>query len=116
MIKKNPETLNEIKAVRNVLSIAKYYNVSQEFIDEAYDFIIASSNHSIRCGTSSISFYDGAQMVKTFAVDRPQMSIDGLTVTAILLTVIPHYVPMSSGGGGGGWSSGGGSSNNNNNH
>ena len=95
MIKTNPETLNEIKAVKNVLTIAKYYNVSQEFLDEAYDYIMANKEHKIQGQITQIKFMNGNTTEKIFSVDRPSMSIDGLILTATFLSIIPHYTPSS---------------------
>ncbi|MBP5678917.1 MAG: hypothetical protein J6X28_03720 [Bacilli bacterium] len=124
MINRNPETLSELRLVRNVLAISKYYTVSQEFIDEAYDFLKAGSSRHIAGYTSTISFYEGSKVVKSFQVDRPISSIDGIYVSATTLRITPHYTPSSYSGFGGGSSFGsssgsswsGSSSNNNNNN
>ena len=120
MINRNPETLNEIRIVRNVLSLSNYYNVSQEFLDKAYDFLKESKDHEIRSDVTGIHFYKGSAVIQSFRATLTSATIDGLILSATALTIIPHYVPhsysSSSSSSSSGGSSGGGSSNNNNNN
>ena len=113
MIKKNPETYAEVMALKNVLEITKYYNVSQEFLDAAYDFLMADKTNRISISKGSISFYNASgNNIKSYTADNTSL-IDGLVLTALTLTIIPHYTSSSGSGGGGGFSS---NNNNNNNH
>lgn len=113
MIKKNPETYNELVLVKNVLKIQEYYNVSQDFIDAAYDFLNENKNASIQCNSDSILFLDeNKNTVKSYKTYLVEHSIDGLVVYSSYYNVISHYEPGTSSGG----SHGGGSSNNNNNN
>ena len=61
MIKK-PETYNELKVVKNVLAITKYYNVSKEFLDEAYDFVMKDKKNYIQCMKTKIVFHYALNM------------------------------------------------------
>lgn len=112
MMKKNPETYNELKLVNNLLRLSSYYAVSQEFLDEAYDFLMKDKNNKIQAGKTLIRFVEGSNIVKEFSAQLKTLTIDGLVLTASILTIIPHYEPSSYSSGG----SGGGSSNNNNNN
>lgn len=113
MIKTNPETLNEMRALRNIMTINKYYSVSEEFLNQAYDFIIEKKTNIIRCNTTEITFNQGLKTIKTFKCKPPIQGIDGLIVKQTSITIIPHYEPSHYTGGG---SYSGGSSNNNNNN
>ena len=108
MLNRNPQTYHEIVSVKNVLELAKYYEVSEEFLDEAYDFISASKENTIVADINYIFFKKNNIITKQFTANLKTSSIDGLTITSTLLTVIPHYTPSS------GSYSGGSSSNNNN--
>ena len=102
MIKKNPETYNEIKAVSNVLRISNYYNVSQSFIDDAYDFIMLDPNNKIDCLNTSIQFIDAkGNQVKKYSVDK-STSVDAMVVTQNTISITPTYRPYHSYGGYGG--------------
>ncbi len=58
MLKTNPETYRELKAMKNATEIAKYYNVSTNFVDDAYDFLIADPGNEIRIDDDIITFRD----------------------------------------------------------
>ena len=53
---KNPETYKELIQVNNILKITEYYNVSQDFIEEAYNFILSDSSNLIECSIDKIFF------------------------------------------------------------
>ncbi len=114
MIKK-PETVNEIKALKHVLNITNYYQVSNTFLEEAYNFITKDTNNKINFGKSTIQFFNGSNVVEKFAVKciKPNV-VDGLVISTLVFTLLPHYNPSYSSGGGS--SFGGGSSNNNHNN
>lgn len=117
MLKKNPETYNEIKTVSNILKITEHYHVSEEFLDEAYDFIVENDKNSIKCLKTIIHFVgaDGTN-VKTFTVDNVFGGIDGMVITKSSLTIVPHYTPYTYSSGSGGSSSNNNNNNNNNNN
>ena len=109
MLNRNPETLNEIRTVRNILAITRYYDVSQSFLDEAYDFIVANPGNTIKISNNLISFTDvNNSLVKTFNIQNEkglaerilnsltEPKIDGLVLTAKMLKIIPHYTSYSS--------------------
>lgn len=116
MIKKNPETYNELRTVHNLMQLNSYYKVSQEFLDEAYDFIMLNPNNTINCGKTDIRFVKtNGETTKTFETNHTSTVIDGLIVSSTSLTIIPHY-NLHSYSGGGGSSSNNNNNNNNNNH
>ena len=117
MIKKNPETYREMKALNNILQISKYYNTSDEVLNEAYDFIMKSPDNSISCSKNRIKFVESSNsnIIKEYITD-PVTAIDGLNITSTLLTIIPHYNPSSYSYGGGSSSNNNNNNNNNNNH
>ena len=114
MLKKNPETYNEIVHYKKMMDLVKYYQLSEEVLNEISDFILADSNNSVVCRGSRMDLKSGTTVHKTFNVVSIDGSIDGLTLSLASLVVIPHYVRTSGRGSSGGYS-GGGSSNNNNN-
>lgn len=117
MIKKNPETYSEIKAVNNILRISNYYKVSQSFIDDAYDFIMLDPNNKIDCLNTSIYFVDAkGNKVKSYSVDK-SYEVAAMEVSQNKIKITPAYTYHNYGSSGGGYSSySGGSSNNNNNN
>ena len=112
MLNRNPETYNEIVHLKKMLDLAKYYQISAEVMDEISDFILASPKNTVVCDKTRIVLKANGVEQKTFAAAKISSAIDGLTLSAASLVVIPHYTPSSGGGG----YSGGGSSNNNNNN
>lgn len=118
MLNKKPETYNELILSRNILAISHYYQVSQEFIDEAYDFIVANPTGSIVCGEDRITFKnEQASIIKVFAATSLRKNeIDALIVKKDNLNIVPHYTSSSSSGSGGSSSNNNNNNNNNNNH
>lgn len=117
MLKRNPETYNELILSRNILSISRHYQVSQEFIDEAYDFLITNQNGAIVGGRDKIIFKDDKGAIqKIFSANllNPQL-VDSLTITKSGINIVSHY-SSSSGSSSGGSSSNNNNNNNNNNH
>ncbi|MBR6820621.1 MAG: hypothetical protein IKM55_00155 [Bacilli bacterium] len=112
MLNRNPETYNEIVHLKKMLDLAKYYQLSAEVMDEVSDFILADPKNTVVCDASRMVLKSNGTEQKTFAVAKMSSAIDGLTLSAASLVVVPHYTPSSGGGG----YSGGGSSNNNNNN
>ena len=111
MLNRNPETYNEIVHLKKMLDLAKYYALSAEVMDEVSDFILANPKNSVVCDSSNMVLKSNGAEYKTFAVAKTSSAIDGLTLTAKSLVIVPHYTPSSGGG-----YSGGSSSNNNNNN
>lgn len=115
---KNPETYKELIQVNNILKITEYYNVSQDFIEEAYNFILSDSSNLIECSIDKIFFKDKSyDIVKTFDVTmKVAYKIDGLIIYDQYIEIINRYVSSGGSSGYGGMSYGGSSSNNNNNN
>ena len=112
MLNRNPETYNEIVHLKKMLDLAKYYSLSKEVMDEISDFILADPKNMVICDESTMSLKNATGVVeKSYTVAKMSSSIDGLTLSAAALSIVPHYTPSSGGG-----YSGGSSSNNNNNN
>ena len=116
MLKRNPETYNEVVHLRKMLELAKYYQVSSEVLDEISDFVLESPKNIVICDTNSIVLKSGENIYKTFQANKISNIIDGLKLSAVSLIVIPHYTPSSGGGYSGGSSSNNNNNNNNNNN
>lgn len=99
MIKKKPETYNEIILVRNILEFTKYYEVSQTFIDDAYDFLIADKKNIISCNDDTITFLDGMGTVvkEYYAIQTIVNRLGSLTLTPTSINVVtrPDYSPSN---------------------
>ena len=69
MLNRNPETYNEIKTVNNILQISNYYTVSQNFLDNAYDFLMQDPKNKINCLKTLIHFQDASgKNVKSYTI------------------------------------------------
>ena len=118
MLKKNPETYNEIVHYKKMMDLVKYYQLSEEVLNEISDFILADSKNSVECSETRMYLKQGNNVYKTFNITLLDKTIDGLILSLSSLVIIPHYSYSSSrsGSSSSSSSSGGGSSNNNNNN
>ena len=95
MIKKNPETYNEIVLVKNILELTKYYNVSQTFIDDAYDFLITDKKNVISCNDETITFRDdmGTAVKEYYASQTIENRLGTITLTSTSINIVnrPGY-------------------------
>ena len=116
MLKKNPETYNEIVHYKKMMDLVKYYQLSEEVLNEISDFILADSKNSVECSETRMYLKQGNNVYKTFNITLLDKTIDGLILSLSSLVIIPHYSYSSSrsGSSSSSSSSGGGSSNNNN--
>ena len=111
MLNKNPETYNEIVHLKKMLVLAENYALSNEVINEVSDFILSNPKNTVVCDSTNMILKSNGAEYKKFEVIKMSKDIDGLTLSAKSLVIIPHYTPSSGGG-----YSGGSSSNNNNNN
>ena len=121
MLRVKPETYNEIVRAKQCYDLTSYYKLSEEQLQEIYDFLGESKSNSILGYASQLSFRTFKGVVKTMTVTRKNFSFSSITVTSTALSVVALMTYSRSYGGGSSSrsrsssSSGGWSSNNNNN-
>ena len=108
---KEPETYNELVRVKQCMDLASHYSVSEDTIDEIYNFMSLNPANYLTATASVISLISATgNIFKSIPTYLKDSSIDGLKLTNSGFTLYPHYTPSS------GSYSGGSSSNNNNNN
>ena len=77
MLKKNPETYNEIVHYKKMMDLVKYYQLSEEVLNEISDFILADSKNSVECSETRMYLQHGNNVYKTFIITILDKTIDG---------------------------------------
>ena len=109
---KEPETYNELVRVKQCMDLATHYSLSEETLNEVYDFLTLNAANYLIANKSVLAFMNGNGVLsKSIPAALKDYSIDGLKLTNTGMTLFPHYTPSS-----GGYSGGSSSNNNNNNN
>ena len=107
---KEPETYEELIRQKRVYELVKYYYLTQEELEQIYDYLVANPDAVIEGNKDYITLAPTVGSIATAAIAASVINaktIDGMKLTNGFLQIFYHY--ESSGGGGGG------SSSNNNN-
>ena len=109
---KEPETYEELIRKKRCIDLTKYYELSENELDQIYDFLTTNKNGTVRCGNGNIALVVGNNIEEATVIVARCIStaIDGIVMSNSLFNVIPHYTSSSD------YSSSGGSSSNNNNN
>ena len=128
---KAPETYNELIRQKSVLELKKYYPLSEEIINEIYNFLSENIENTIQGTKKSILLKNSTGIVKTINIIPSNSWFSSIEITNNLIKVVPLNMNVkgmntygsrgsSFGGSGSSHSSFGGSSgfssNNNNNN
>ena len=110
---KEPETYEELIRRKRCINLTKYYELTQDDLNEIYNFLETHKDGYTKCGSNTILFMINGnstpiKVINTKCIDA---TIDGIVMSDSIFNIIPHYVPTSYSG-----YSGGSSSNNNNNN
>lgn len=109
-MKKEPETYEELIRQKRCVDLIKSYDLSEDELEQIYDFLTNNPNGQVSGGKDSLSLKIGTDVKAVIVAKCIDSSIDGLVMSNDYFRVIPHYTPSSS------YKSSGGSSSNNNNN
>ena len=110
-MKNEPETYEELIRKKRCIDLTKYYELSEEELEQIYNFLKDNKNGEVRCAQNISLVSENNPTNATIIMSKCMTSsIDGIIMSNQKFTVIPHYTPSSS------YSSSGGSSSNNNNN
>ncbi|MBP3460980.1 MAG: hypothetical protein J6K21_01025, partial [Bacilli bacterium] len=112
MINRQAKTYNEIIRKKRCYELTKYFYITDEEINEIYDFLSESKENEIRTSNKYINFVKGSNVIKTKEANARINSFDAIVLSSTLFRITPHYTSSSSSGG----FSGSSSNNNNNNN
>ena len=111
MISNKPLTYSDIIRKKYCYTLANNFYMTQEILDEIYDFLSSDSSNYVSTTSTIITLYNKDNSIyKTIPANAKNTLFDSIKIDNKNIVIIPHYNPSSSG------SSGGGSSNNNNNN
>ncbi len=113
---KEPETYEELIRKKRCIDLVKYYELSEEDLDEIYNFLETYPDGSVNCG-EKISLLKKGETTPFKIVDTKKTApyIDGILMGNTYFNIINHYEPSSYSGYSGGSSSNNNNNNNNNN-
>ena len=114
----DPQTYEELIRMKRCVELTKYYELTEEELEEIYRFLEQNPEASVKGGRQNLALIRGqdtrnAQVIIANCIDS---SIDGILMSQTVFKVIPHYVPSSGSAGSGGSSSNNNNNNNNNNN
>ena len=114
----DPQTYEELIRMKRCVELTKYYELTEEELEEIYRFLEQNPEASVKGGRQNLALIRGqdtrnAQVIIANCIDS---SIDGILMSQTVFKVIPHYVPSSGSAGSGGSSSNTNNNNNNNNN
>ena len=113
-----PQTYEELIRMKRCVELTKYYELTEEELEEIYRFLEQNPEASVKGGRQNLALIRGqdtqnAQVIMANCIDS---SIDGILMSQTVFKVIPHYVPSSGSAGSSGSSSNNNHNNNNNNN
>ena len=114
---KEPETDEELIRKKMCIDLTKYYELSQNDLEQIYDFLEKNPKGTVKCA-ENISLINGNDTANAITIITKciNSTIDGIIMTNTLFNIIPHYTPTSYSGYSGGSSSNNNNNNNNNNN
>lgn len=115
---KEAETYDELIRKKRCIDLTKYYDLSQEDLEQIYTFLEENQNGVVRGNSNSTLLLIINNDIKNAIIINAkciEKSIDGIILDNKRFTIIPHYTPSSSSGHSGGSSSNNNNNNNNNN-
>lgn len=109
---KEPETYEELIRKKRCIDLTKYYELSEDELEQIYDFLTENKNGVVKCGDQNIALVVGDNNAEATVILARCIStaIDGIVMSNNTFNVISHYTSSSD------YSSSGGSSSNNNNN
>lgn len=111
-MKNEPETYEELIRKKRCIDLSKYYELTENDLEQIYSFLAANKNGQVRCGKQNISLVIGNDTANAIVIVTKCINadIDGIIMSNDIFNIIPHYTPSST------YTSSGGSSSNNNNN